>query len=206
MRIAVPLLLATACAGWWVLAWRREGSWRIGPLLLLVPVLLFTANEIRWARTEAGLTTAAAPVLERPGTVREVEDGGSAFGCERLMRNFFSSQGRVGHVWFSADGTPAPSAFLSMGTCSNLKSFRADPDSASLDEIVAVHTLTHEAAHLSGIREEHAAECLALEYDAEVMTRLGASPEQADHYARHYRAEVYPRLPEQYRSACPPVG
>jgi hypothetical protein len=119
------------------------------------------------------------------------------------MRNFWSSQGHVGHVWFDADGTPARLAFLSSGTCDKVKSWRDHPGAASIKEIVAVHTVAHEAAHLAGQRNEAEAECTALTHDVLVMQRLGATPQEARADVVRYLAEVYPRLPDEYRGACP---
>lgn len=194
MRIIGGLAVAYACA-MWLLAKRYllGGGWTIWPVLVIVPALLFTANEWRWRRFETSLVNAAQPVLAG-------RDAG--FACERLMRNFWSSQGHVGHVWFDADGTPAHDAFLSSGTCDKVKSWRDHPGSASVEEIVAVHTVAHEAAHLTGQRNEADAECTALTHDAEVMQRLGATPEQAQQDVVRYLTVVYPRLPDEYRGPC----
>lgn len=195
MRIVGGLVAASLCL-LWLLGKRyvlREG-WLIWPVLVIVPALVFSVNELRWLRFESTLASAAQPVLAG----RE-----AGFACERLMRNFWSSQGRVGHVWFDADGTPAPDAFLSWDTCDRVKSWRDDPGSASIEEIVAVHTVAHEAAHLTGERNEAQAECTAITYDAQVMERLGASQEEARAAAARYVALVYPRMPEEYRADCP---
>lgn len=195
MRIAVGLVVVYLCLGW-LLARRyllRRG-WAIWPVLVLVPAVLFTANEVRWHRFESMLASAARPVLEG-------RDAG--FACERLMRNFWSSQGHVGHVWFDADGTPAHDAFLSSDTCAKVKSWRTHPGAASIEEVVAVHTVTHEAAHLVGQRDEAQAECTAITHDAQVMQRLGATQDQALAAVVRYLAQVYPRLPDDYRGACP---
>lgn len=195
MRIAVGLVVAGACLAWWLS--KRcllNAGWIIWPVLVAVPALLFSANEARWHSFESHLAEAAQPVL-----------GGrdAGFACERLMHNFWSSQGHVGHVWFDADGTPAHDAFLSSSTCARVKSWRDHPGSASVEEIVAVHTVAHEAAHLAGQRNEAEAECTALTHDREVMQRLGATAAQAQADVVRYLAEVYPRLPDEYRGGCP---
>ena len=197
MRIAAGLLLSAFCLSWLLARRYLLGrGWAIWPVVVLVPALLFTANETRWQRFESGLADAAQPVLAGRD---------SGFACERLMRNFWSSTGHVGHVWFDANGTPALDAFLSSGTCSAVKAWREDPGGASLDEIVAVHTVAHEAAHLAGQRSEAQAECTAVTHDAEVMQRLGASPDQARAAVVRYVTQVYPRLPDEYRGECPAV-
>ncbi|MFV0460665.1 MAG: hypothetical protein ACK5MT_18055 [Actinomycetales bacterium] len=194
MRIALPVVCAAVAAAW--LAWARVGprqTWLISPVLVILLSLSVAVNEWRWWAYETELQRAAAPVLG------QVE---ARFGCERVARHFFSSSGHVGHVYFDADGKPADWAFLSMSTCSRLKDFRRDPGTDDLQQIVAAHTLAHEAAHLTGIRNEAQAECRALAADEAVMVNLGATPQQAADAVSRYRAEVLPRLPSQYRGSC----
>lgn len=195
VRTALPLLVTLAAVGWLVWArYRRDGDWRIGPALLAVLAALVTVNEARWVVFENALADAARPVLGATD---------ASFGCERLTRNFLSSTGHAGHVWFDADGTPADTAFLSMDTCAGLKAWRKNPAAADLRTIIAVHTLAHEAAHLTGIRPEAQAECTALTADREVMQRLGATPDQAQHAFDRYLSEVRPRMDGEYVAACP---
>lgn len=195
MRITGGLVVAGICLAWWLAKrYVLNAGWTVWPVLVIVPSLLFSANEARWHSFESQLADAAQPVLAG-------RDAG--FACERLLRNFWSSQGHVGHVWFDADGTPAHDAFLSSGTCARVKSWREHPGAASIDEIVAVHTVAHEAAHLAGQRDEAQAECTALTHDSEVMQRLGATAVQAQADVVRYLEQVYPRLPDEYRSACP---
>ena len=54
-----------------------------------------------------------------------------------------------------------------------LGSTKASP---SLDQVVAVHVLTHETMHMVGITDEAHAECAAMQRDAEMAVALGASP------------------------------
>jgi hypothetical protein len=195
VRVAAGLAVAGVCLAWWLAKrYLTNAGWTIWPVLVAVPALLFSANEARWQSFESQLADAARPVLAG----RE-----SGFACERLMRSFWSSQGHVGHVWFDADGTPARTAFLSSGTCGKVKSWRDHPGAATIDEIVAVHTVAHEAAHLAGQRDEAQAECTAIAHDAQVMQRLGATTQQAQADVVRYLAQVYPRLPDEYRGACP---
>ncbi|WP_426563730.1 hypothetical protein ACPPVT_20955 [Angustibacter sp. McL0619] len=193
MRIiagAVTVYLSLA----WLLVDRyvRHRGWRVLPVLLAVPALVFTLNELRWWHFEHGLAQAVRPVLAGRD---------SGFGCERVLHGFFSSQGHPGHVWFDENGTPASQAFLSSSTCSRVKAYQRDPASAGIDEVVAVHTVTHEAEHLSGVQSEGVAECRAMQADAAVMVALGARPETAQAQVRSYLGLIYPRLPDEYRGA-----
>lgn len=168
--------------------WNR---WPILGILTLIPSLIFTVNEARWHSFESSLRDATASVLG---------DRGAEFGCERLARNMLASKGLAGHVLFDADGNPARGAFLSSTTCERIKKYATDPDAATIDHITSVHILTHEAAHLAGIRNEADAECLALQHDILVMQQLGADAATAQRHAAQYRQRVYPRLTGSYRS------
>ena len=50
--------------------------------------------------------------------------------------------------------------------------------------MVAVHTLTHESIHMSGVTSESATECLAVQRDAEMARLLGAPRTAASELAR----------------------
>ena len=74
------------------------------------------------------------------------------------------------------------------------------PRRPTRDQVEAVHVLTHEAMHLSGRLEEAAAECAAVQRDAHTARLLGAP-------AAAYWRDVYPLMPDGYRSAdCRPGG
>ena len=77
----------------------------------------------------------------------------------------------------------------------------------SRDQVLAVHVLTHEAMHLSGRLDEAAAECAAVQRDARTARLLGAGPADAAGLAASYWREVYPLMPDRYRSEqCRPGG
>jgi|GEM_PF-2289447 len=192
MRIVVGVVVVGYCVAW-LLAKRflMHGGWKIFPVVIGLVAVLFTGNELRWAVFEEQLADAVGPGM---GSAR------ASFACERLLRGAWASQGRVGHVWFDADGKPAGAAFLSADTCAQVKAWRGDPAGASLAQIVAVHTITHEAAHLAGVRDEAKAECLAIQRDTVTMTALGATPVVAAGQVKTYLSAVYPRLPDAYRS------
>ena len=78
---------------------------------------------------------------------------------------------------------------------------------ASALVMVAVHVLTHETAHLTGLVSEAEAECWAMQHDARTAQGLGATPAQAQALAERYWREVYPRMATAYRSeTCAPGG
>ncbi len=193
MRIWGGVAVVAYCVGW-LLAKRflMRGGWKVLPLLIGVVAVLFTGNEVRWAMFEGRLADAVGPGM---GGVR------ASFACERLLRGAWSSQGRVGHVWFDQDGHPSGAAFLSADTCAGVKAWRGHPSGADVGELVAVHTVTHEAAHLAGVRDEAGAECAAIQRDAAVMVALGATRIEAAREVGEYLTVVYPRLPDAYRSS-----
>jgi hypothetical protein len=60
--------------------------------------------------------------------------------------------------------------------------------------------LTHESIHVTGVRDEAQTECAAMQLDAGMAERLGASPQAAADLAIAYWREIYPRMPASYRS------
>lgn len=199
MRWLIGLALAVGCVAYLlVVRYRPRGQWTLTPAILAGIFALFAANEARWTHFEGRLADAASPILGE-------RDAG--FACERVMRNFFASHARPGHVQFDANGAPAKDAFLSMQTCARIKAWLRDPAAADQDENHAVHIVAHEAAHLVGVTVESEAECLAIQAGEEVRTKLGADPQLARSQAVAYYHSYYPRLPGQYRSAdCGPGG
>jgi hypothetical protein len=102
-------------------------------------------------------------------------------------------------------------------TCRNAAAFAADPSergarlcrhgtrTGECDDwglkLVAVHVLTHESMHLAGVIDEAAAECFAVQTDAYVATRLGATSAFARSVASEYWASYYRGQDPGYRSA-----
>lgn len=183
-------------AAWDKVLWQR--SWRWLPIVLLAPALVGTVNEYRWYSFERSLSVATSPIT---GTVA------NNFGCERLTRNFWASRGLPGHVLFTADGVPHHEAFLSAKMCAGIERFQRNPAAADDDAIMAVHVLSHEAVHLTGVRSESLTECLALQMDEDVMMRMGAPAAVAAAAAHRYRTNIYPRLSAEYKAeSCAPWG
>ena len=99
-------------------------------------------------------------------------------------------------------------AWLTLETCQHLGSwYRSDRADPTLDEAIAVHVLTHEAMHVDGARDEATTECRALQRDERTVVLLGGSPQEGAALAERIATEVYPRMPEEYRSSeCRPGG
>ena len=113
----------------------------------------------------------------------------------------------LGYVRWGPDGVPERSTVIKFGPCGNLRAWLGSTKAApSLDQVIAVHVVTHETMHMEGITNEAHAECAAMQRDALMATELGASPAEAQALARRYWTEVYPYMPGAYVGGCGPGG
>jgi hypothetical protein len=128
--------------------------------------------------------------------------------CQTSAESWLDADGYAGHVAYGADGVPGNRAVLDRAPCGDLRDWLgADGEDATTAQVVAVHVLAHEAMHVAGETDEAVAECRAVQRDAELARRLGASPEDARELARRYYREVYPHLREGYvDGGCAPGG
>ncbi|MGZ6792400.1 MAG: hypothetical protein ACXVFV_05560 [Mycobacteriales bacterium] len=131
-----------------------------------------------------------------------------AVQCQTTAGALVDAGAELGFVRYDAQGVPEPRTTIKRDPCQALASYLAgDRARPSLDEVVAVHVLTHEAMHMRGQTGEALAECEAVQRDARTARLLGATPAQADDLARRYWVAVYPRMPDDYRSDdCRPGG
>lgn len=124
--------------------------------------------------------------------------------------------------WDAARGRPAAGsrAILSPRACVLASSFAAKPTElgsrlcrhgggarpvlgecdAWAAKLTAVHVLSHESMHLAGAVDEASAECLAVQLDAFVATRLGADERFARTMAREYWTLYHPEQDRAYQS------
>jgi hypothetical protein len=104
-------------------------------------------------------------------------------------------------VRWRADGHPEPWALLKRDQCRHLGAYvRSGRHRPSRDQVLVVHVLTHEAMHLSGRLDEAAAECAAVQRDARTARLLGAADADAAGLAAAYWHDLYPLMPDGYRS------
>ena len=200
---SAALLGAAAVALRWVIGRydaldrKRPFPWISLVVLLILGVAGLTPVVLR-LRLEAQLEDAASVVA---GTRVQVH-------CQALGEAFVDAGFELGYVKFGPDGVPERSTLIKRQQCRDLSSYlRSDRDAFSHEHVVAVHTLTHEAIHMSGVTDEAQTECLALQRNAEMAQLLGASPDAAQALASHYWDVVYPRMPDPYRSdECQPGG
>lgn len=198
-------IVVVALAGWcgWLLVrglMRRRVPW-IGLAVLLVPLLWLGITERQWVDAEHAFSAAA----------RAIAPSARGVHCQRLGETFTATGSELGSVQYGPDGRPADVAVLSYGTCQHLtawwRSSWQEKNSAPLEEIIAVHVLTHESVHLAGDTNEASTDCKAMQLDAQTAVRLGATPAQGRALALRYWTEVYPRMPAGYvSSGCRPGG
>jgi hypothetical protein len=194
VRSAVVVALA-AWVGWLLFRGvvRRRVPW-VGVAVIAVPLVALFWTERQWVSAERTFSSVA----------RSVAPGSGGVHCQRMGEAFVYAGAELGRVQFSEDGRPDGPAMLTYETCQRLSAYLrsspADHGRPSLEQVVAVHVLSHEAWHLAGVTSESTAECRALQSDAAVAQQLGASPAQARGLARTYLTDVYPRMPSEYLS------
>lgn len=194
---------AVAVAGrWW--SRRVDGLGRPRPKPWLGAGVLLAAAAV------AGVVAVRHHLLERRlGRAASALAGrGVGIRCQGWAASFVDPEVEPGYVRFGADGRPARSATVKADQCRHLAAYlRSSKRSPSAAEVVAVHLLTHEAMHLSGILSESQAECAAVQRDARTARLLGAPPAAAAALARAYFEQDFPRMPDEYRSPdCRPGG
>ncbi len=143
------------------------------------------------ARTEHRLSAAASAIDGAPSTVH----------CQTVSEASVDAGPELGYVKFGADGVPEHHALIKWKPCRELsKWLGSDQKHPDRDELIAVHVLTHEAMHMAGTTDEAITECRAMQRDAAMARRLGADPASARALAERYWQEIYPNMPEAYRT------
>jgi hypothetical protein len=137
------------------------------------PVLTWAMTPMRWDTESAH----AAPV----GVTRL-----SPRTC-RLVEAFRKAPTEVGSR-LCVHGSPA--SRQQVGECDGWGS-----------KLLAVHVLTHESIHLAGVVDEAVTDCLAVQLDALVAGRLGASNAFSRSFAGEYWRHYYPTQERRYRSS-----
>jgi hypothetical protein len=201
--LAIVLLAAGAViAGhWWLhrvdsigrkvaLPW---SAWMLPALGLVVaiPVIRHHNEETRLSQVASVIAGVKATVHCQSGTAEWVDVGNE-----------------LGYVKWGPGGVPEHSTLIKHEQCGLLSAYlKGGRGHPSLDEVVAVHVLTHESMHMSGITNEALTDCAAMQRDAHTAQLLGANPAQALLLARTYWVNVYPNMPDDYRSDdCRPGG
>ena len=192
----IAVVLLAALAGWLIFraVTTRRVPW-ISLGLVAVVLLPLLVTERQWVSAEHEFSAVAK-------SYQPISQG---VHCQRLGESFTAVGSELGHVAYDENGMPDGPAFLSYDTCNALAAYwRASASEKShptREEIIAVHVLTHEAMHLSGVKQESIAECDAMQRDTKTAQELGANPAQARLVAEIYAEQVYPDMPTDYRDA-----
>jgi hypothetical protein len=158
--------------------------------LVLLGIAALTPWFLR-VRLEHRLSGAASTIV---GSSVEVH-------CQTAGETFTDAGADLGYVAFGPDGVPERRTTIKWEQCRALASFAHSKGVvASRDEMIAVHVLTHEAMHMSGVRSEAESECRAMQRDARMARLLGAEGSDARYLASWYWHTVYPHMSPAYRS------
>ena len=158
---------------------------------LLLPALFMGWQEWQFRQDEAQFSAVATRIAGRDVKVE----------CQRFTGALVDATSEAGYVPFDADGNPADTGRIERDTCNDLRDWlHSDKSDPPLKQVIAVHVLGHESFHLAGIHDEAETECAAMQDIDDVAQQLGATAEQARSLATRYANEVYPRMPDNYRS------
>ena len=127
---------------------------------LLVPV-------VRHHRLEQRLAVAASELVGAPVQVH----------CQTAGQEFVDAGAELGWVRYGPDGVPEHATLIKRAQCGDLSAYlRSDKTAPTLDQVIAVHILSHEARHMAGQTSEGVAECGAVQRDAQTAELLGRRP------------------------------
>jgi hypothetical protein len=177
-------------------------------------------RAIRFPTVSVVLLVILASVAAYPGIARHREEKRLARAasviagapvkvvCQTLSGAFVDAGAEAGYVRWGADGVPEHIAHIKWEQCGLLRKYlRSSKRHPSVEQLEAVHVLTHEAVHTSGVKSESLTECKAVQRDAQMARLLGASDAEAKALAWIYWRTIYPQMPDDYRDAgCAPGG
>lgn len=188
----------------WYVGGRRDSLGRSIPFptisvaLLSVLACVAAYPAIARHREESRLARAASTIAGVKVTVV----------CQTLSGALVDAGAEAGFVRWQADGTPEHIAHIKWDQCKDLRHYlRSGKRHPSTAELIAVHVLTHEAVHTSGVKDEARTECKAVQRDGQMARLLGASDAGAQALAWGYWKTIYPNMPDDYRDGgCGPGG
>jgi hypothetical protein len=191
VRLIIVLVLL---AGAGVLGVRQAmgHAHRLALTLVLVPGLLFGFFEFEDHRADDLLTHTASVLAGRDVHV----------SCQRLGGAFVDAGAELGYVAYDGPGgRPGDETVIKYDACQALYDWLgSDKQDPSELQVIAVHVLAHESEHLAGFTSESEAECRSVQSTERAARLLGATAAQARALAVRYATEVYPRMPDGYRS------
>lgn len=205
LRVGIRTFVVIGLAAWagWLLVRgliNRTMPW-IGLAMLVVPLVWLLVTERQWIDSEHEFSAVA----------RTIAPASAGVHCQRWGERITYLGSDLGHVEFDADGQPAGPAYLTYDVCRDLSSYWHAGFTAknhpTTEQAIAVHVLSHESEHLTGIESESMAECFAVQQDTKTAEELGANPQQAYLVALRYWTLIYPNMPSDYTTPdCAPGG
>lgn len=191
------LIAAVILLGWFIALVLRRRRWATLLLAGLITAAV-AVPEAMWLQREHRYTQVAREAVARDD-VRVT--------CQRTLSSLVDISGNLGYVPYPPDGSAPPAAFLRNDTCGHLADYLDSMRAPTLDQVRAVHVLTHEIQHLAGQRNEALAECEAVQRNHRTAAALGATAAQARGLAATYFREHYPRNTATYsHPGCEPGG
>ena len=191
VRLLVVVLGAIGVA--WLL-WKHFHDLEQRPKTIAVAALAVVAVgfvEYRAQAAEQRYGAAVSAVANRDVDVR----------CQGMFGHLIDIGQELGTVRFNAEGDPADKTDIKRDACTWLKDYERGDKSVNFNSAVAVHVLAHEAIHLRGWTDETVAECYGMQHTAQVARALGAPARKAQLLARLYWEQVYPDMPDAYRTS-----
>ena len=191
IRFLVVLLGAIGVA--WLL-WKQFHDHEQRPRSMAVAALAVLAVGILEYRAQAAeqrYGAAVSAVAHRDVAVR----------CQGIFGHLIDIGQELGTVQFNAEGDPANKTDIERDACKWLGEYETGDKSVNINSALAVHVLAHEAIHLRGWTDESVAECYGMQHTAQVARALGAPQRKAQLLARLYWEQVYPDMPDEYRTS-----
>ncbi len=197
LLLCVASLLASGAATvHWILT-RLDARGRVRDFPMISVGLGLTASLLcmvpvqQHARLEERLSAAATRLVGAHVVVH----------CQSFGETWTDAGAELGFVRWGNDGVPEHRTVIKYDQCNDLSAWLDHHGRhASRDQVIAVHVLTHESMHMAGQTDEARAECAAVQRDRTTARLLGASDGDARDLALRYWHEVYPWMPDGYRS------
>ena len=194
----------------WLRADEADTPWVRFFLILLIPVMLFSAWQlVRRAENENRLALVASEIA-----LRDVD-----VSCPGFWTRLVEITPTAGWVDFDEQGRPRDETSLSATTCRGLERvWRRDQtsftcligggcDQNTVRAVYGIVTLAHESWHLRGILDEGETQCRAIQTTERVALRLGVAPEEARLIALRVAVDDAAAPTNEYHSPdCRPGG
>lgn len=186
--------------GWWKPRQARE---KLGPrrfskpkvpvklvVFLSVLLVLVGGSEARWQYLHWSASSALKEVTGNPNATLQ---------CQRLSELWIDMDS--GSIGGKVSGARVNIATMKYGQCAELFSWMQswDKSNPSMEQVVAVHVLTHEGIHTTGEFNEAVTECTAIQRDSMMVTKLGADKDTGLLLQKMYFENMYPKMSSAYQ-------